>query len=102
MVFARLMGSCSTGSATAVANRTREVTAAVARLTHGSSVCMYRSSGSVSSPVPGCAASRLTGIWVFGHGERAEPVLVGKPCRFGRCDAAVAGEEHETVIHALN
>ena len=41
MVFARLIGSCSTGSATAVDNRTREVTAAaVARLTHGSSVRM--------------------------------------------------------------
>ena len=39
MVFARLMGSCSTGRATAVDNLTRLVTAAaVARLTHGSSV----------------------------------------------------------------
>jgi hypothetical protein len=33
------IGSCSTGSATAVANRTRDVTAAaVPRLTHGSNV----------------------------------------------------------------
>ena len=41
MVFARLIGSCSTGRATAVANLTRDVTAAaVARLTHGSKVRM--------------------------------------------------------------
>ena len=41
MVFARLIGSCSTGSETAVDSRTREVTAAaVARLTQGSRVRM--------------------------------------------------------------
>lgn len=41
MLLARVIGSCSTGSATAVDNRTREVTAAaVARLTHGSRVRM--------------------------------------------------------------
>lgn len=41
IVFARLIGSCSTGSATAVDSRTREVTAqAVPRLTQGSRVRM--------------------------------------------------------------
>ena len=41
MVFARLIGSCSTGSDTAVDSRTFVVTAAaVARDTHGSSVRM--------------------------------------------------------------
>ncbi len=41
MDFASVIGSCSTGSATAVDNRTRDVTAdAAPRLTHGSSVRM--------------------------------------------------------------
>ena len=39
MLLASVIGSCSTGSATAVDSRTREVTAQAApRLTHGSSV----------------------------------------------------------------
>ena len=65
MLFANVIGSCSTGSATAVDSRTRDVTAQAApRETHGSSVRMYRSSGSDASPVVGWAASRLTGMWV--------------------------------------
>lgn len=41
MLFASVIGSCSTGSATAVDSRTRDVTAQAApRLTHGSSVRM--------------------------------------------------------------
>ena len=41
MLFASVIGSCSTGSATAVDSRTRDVTAhAAPRLTHGSSVRM--------------------------------------------------------------
>jgi len=41
MDLARVIGSCSTGSATAVDSRTREVTAQAApRLTHGSNVRM--------------------------------------------------------------
>ena len=38
--------------------------AAPASATQGSRVRMYRSSGSGSSPVPGCGASRCTGMWV--------------------------------------
>ncbi|CFE46222.1 Uncharacterised protein [Mycobacterium tuberculosis] len=39
MLFASVIGSCSTGSATAVASRIRDVTAdAAPRLTHGSNV----------------------------------------------------------------
>ena len=41
ILFASVIGSCSTGSATAVDNRTRDVTAhAVPRLTQGSNVRM--------------------------------------------------------------
>ena len=64
IALASVIGSDSTGSATAVESRIREVTAAhVARETQGSSVRRYRSSGSSSPPV-GCAASRRTGMWV--------------------------------------
>jgi hypothetical protein len=63
--LANVMQSCSTGSATAVDKRTRVVTADAAPSdTHGSRVRMYRSSGSDSSPVVGCAASRLIGMCV--------------------------------------
>ena len=65
MVLASEIASCSAGSATAVPSRIVDVTApAMLSDTHGSSVRMYRSSGSSWVPVPGCSASRRTGMWV--------------------------------------
>ena len=82
------MGSCSTGRATAVDNRTRSVTRGGRHeLTHGSR-CAH-----VAVVGQGLVARRRVGglpldrnVGVFRDIERAEAVIVSKLCRRGRRD----------------
>ncbi len=41
-------------------------------------------------------------VGVFGHVKRAKPVAFSKSGGRGRGDAAVAGEQHKSVVHAPN
>ena len=102
--FASVIGSCSTGSATAVDNRTREVTAhAVPRLNpriQGAHVAVVGQRLVAGGGVGGLPLDRDVGV--FGHVERGKAVVIGElGCR-RRGDAAVAGEKYEPVVHAKN
>ena len=104
MDLASVMGSCSTGSATAVDSRTREVTAhAVPRRhprverAHVAVVGQRLVSG---GRVRGLALDRDMGV--LGHVERLEAVVVGELGRRRGRDPTVAGEQYEPVVHTQN
>ena len=102
--LASVIGSCSTGSATAVDNRTREVTAgrgaeADPRV-QGAHVAVVGQRLVAGGGVRGLALDRDVGV--LGHVERGKAVVVGELGRCRRGDAAVAGEKYEPVVHAKN
>ncbi len=97
------MGSCSTGSATAVDNRTRDVTAHAAprhpRI-EGAHVAIVGQRLVTGGGVRGLPLDR--DVRVFGHVEGGKAMVVGEFGRGRRGDAPVAGEKYEPVVHAKN
>ena len=104
MDFASVIGSCSTGSATAVDSRTRDVTAhAAPRLTHGiqrAHIAVVRQRLVTRGRMGRLALDRDVGV--FGYVERLKAVVVGESGGCRRGDSTIAGEQHKPVVHALN
>ncbi len=97
------MGSCSTGSATAVDSRTLVGRGGAAEAdpgVQGAHVAVVGQGVVAGGGVGGLAFDRDVGV--FGDVERGEAVLVGQLGRRRRSDTTIRGEQHKSKVHTEN
>ena len=103
IVFASVIGSDSTGRATAVPSLIRDVTAAaVASETHGiegAQIAVVGQRRVAGARVGGLPLDRDVGV--LGHVERVESAFLGRLGRLRGGDAAIGGEQDDAVAHGI-